>query len=93
MPGSEAYSVNLPPDMTGATDGYILRKDDESVGQSVLCSAINDYSGKNYSFIYGERKKKMLKSERVKSMSRWPDKNSVTAQDGIIVIKLSESDK
>ena len=93
LPGSEAYSVNLPPDMTGATDGYILRKDDESVGQSVLCSAINDYSGKNYSFIYGERKKEMLKSERVKSMSRWPDKNSVTAQDGIIVIKLSESDK
>lgn len=93
LPGSEAYSVNLPPDITGTTDGYILRKDDESVGQSVLCSAINDYSGKSYSFICGERKKEMLESKRVKSMPRWPDKNSVTAEDGIIVIKLSETDE
>ncbi|MDO5477675.1 MAG: hypothetical protein Q4G23_00735, partial [Clostridia bacterium] len=28
---SEAYSVNLTPDITGITDGYILRADDETV--------------------------------------------------------------
>ena len=54
LEGSEAYSANLPPDITGTTDGYILRADDEMVGQSVLCSALNDYCGKSYSFLFNE---------------------------------------
>ena len=88
LPGSEAYSVNLPPEMTGTTDSYILRADDETVGQSVLCSAINDYCGKEYRFVSGERKREMLNTEAVKEMDFWPGKNSVAVTDGIIVIKL-----
>ncbi len=86
---SDAYSVTLTPDITGITDGYILRADDETVGQSVLCSALNDYSGKNYTFISGEEKKKILKREDIKSMHKWPQKDCVTILDNIIVIKLS----
>ena len=85
---SEAYSVNLTPDITGITDGYIIRKDDEVVGQSVLTSALNDYCGKNFAFISGDQKTEMLKKEEIKSMEKWPAKNCVAIVDDIIVIKL-----
>ncbi len=88
--GSEAYSSDLPPDMTGTTDGFILRADDEVVGQSVFCSAINDYCAKDYKFLYGERKKEMLAKDEVRAMKAWPDKSSVLALDGVVVLKLGE---
>ncbi|MBQ7792680.1 MAG: hypothetical protein IJ367_04235, partial [Clostridia bacterium] len=85
---SETYSVNLPPDMTGITDGYVLRADDETVGQSVLCSALNDYCGKDYSFVSGEEKKQMMQKETIQSMGRWPQEGCVAIIDDILVIKL-----
>ena len=85
---SEAYSVNLTPDMTGITDGYIIRKDDEVVGQSVLTSALNDYCGKNYTFISGDQKETMLKREDIKSMGKWPMEDCVAVVDNIVIVKL-----
>ncbi len=85
---SDAYSVNLTPDMTGITDGYILRADDETVGQSVLCSALNDYCDKNYTFVSGEEKTKLTQREEVKAMGQWPSKDCVAVIDDTIVIKL-----
>lgn len=90
LPGSEAYSVNLPPDMTGTTDGFILRADDEVVGQSVLCSALNDYCGTNYQFLAGEAKQSILEKLDVDSLGNWPEKNSIRVLDGVIVIKLGD---
>ena len=87
---SEAYSVKLPPDMTGTTDGYILRADDEMVGQSVLCSALNDYCGKEYRFISGEEKSDILKKIDTDSLNNWPAKNSISVIDNVIVIKLGD---
>ena len=57
---SHAYSSDISLDMTGATDGYIIRADDEIVGQSVLCSALNDYCGKDYKFLAGKEKQQLL---------------------------------
>ena len=88
LEGSEAYSSDLPPDLTGTTDSYILRKDDEMVGQSVLCSALNDYCGKNYDFVAGEEKKSIMETEYVKNMDYWPGKNSIGVSGDVIVIKL-----
>lgn len=90
LPGSEAYSDNLPPNMTGTTGEYILRADDEIVGQSVLCSALNDYCGKEYMFVHGEEKQALLKRDEVMKMDCWPGKNSVAVIDDVIVIKLGE---
>lgn len=90
LPESEAYSVVLPPDMTGTTDGYILRADDEKVGQSVLCSALNDYCGTNYKFVSGEEKSNLLKRIDTDSLTNWPEKNSISVIDNVVVIKLSD---
>ncbi|MBQ2932967.1 MAG: glucosyltransferase domain-containing protein [Clostridia bacterium] len=90
LPESEAYSAVLPPDMTGTTDGYIVRADDEIVGQSVLCSALNDYCGKKYKFISGEEKSDLLKRIDADSLNNWPEKNSISVVDNVIVIKLGD---
>ena len=87
---SEAYSSYLSLDMTGTTDGYIIRADDEIVGQSVLCSALNDYCGKEYKFIAGDTKNDLLKKFDVNSLNNWPEKNSIAIGDNVIVIKLSD---
>ena len=76
--------------MTGTTDGYILRADDETVGQSVLCSALNDYCGKEYDFIAGEEKTRLLAELNADGQENWPAKHSITVKDNVIVIKLSD---
>ena len=88
LENSRDYSVNLPPDITGITDGFIIRADDETVGQSVFCATFNDYCDKNYDFISGEEKKALMSREDVKNMGVWPEKNCVTVVDNVIIIKL-----
>lgn len=88
LDNSEAYSVNLTPNITGITDGLIIRADDEVVGQSVFCSALNDYCDKSYIFVYGDEKQKLMKMDNVKSLDNWPSQNCITVIDSTIVIKL-----
>ncbi len=88
MEESKAYSSNVFLDITGITDGYILFGDDESVGQSVICSALNDYCAKDYTFISGQRKKDLIKKYEVEKMPLWPEKGCLKIEDNIIVIKF-----
>ena len=88
LDNSQNYSSNLPPDITGITDGYIIRADDETVKQSVLTAALRDYCEMDYEFVSGEVKKMLAQSEKVEAMGEWPAKDSVAAVDGTIVIKL-----
>lgn len=89
LDNSESYSVNLTPDITGITDGYIIRADDETVNQSVLCSALSDYCEMDYKFISGEEKKALMQTEAVKAMNIWPAKDCVAVIDDTVIIKLS----
>ncbi len=88
LDNSEDYSVNLTPDITGITDGYIIRRDDETVGQSVLTSALSDYSEIDYDFVSGEEKKRIIQREDVKSMGKWPAENCIKVIDDTVIIKL-----
>ena len=88
LDNSEAYSVNLAPDITGITDGYIIRADDETVGQSVLCSALSDYCEMDYEFVSGAEKQQLMQREPVSSMGKWPAKDCVAVVDDTVVIKL-----
>ena len=85
---SRSYSVNLPPEITGITDGFIIRFDDETVGQSVFTSALNEYCGKNYDFLSGEEKRKLAHTEEVKNMEAWPGKNCIKVIGDTVVVKL-----
>ena len=88
LDNSESYSVDLPPNVTGITDGYIIRADDETVGQSVVTAALRDYCEMDYDFLYGDEKKEFLQKDQVKAMEKWPSESSVAVIDNTIVIKL-----
>ncbi len=92
LPDSEAYSAQLPPDMTGTTDGLILRADDEIVGQSVLCTALNDYGGTSYTFVTGEEKAALLATAEVQDLKNWPAKQSVCVINDVVVVKLGNEE-
>lgn len=93
LDNSLAYSVSLPPEITGVTDGYIIRYDDESVGQSVFTSALNDYCGKSYEFISGELKKEILSAPEIKAMNKWPAKDCIAVKDDIVIVILGTEDE
>ena len=88
LDNSDSYSVNLTPDITGITDGYIIRHDDEIVGQSVLCSALSDYCEKNYEFVSGDEKKAILGRDDVAALQNWPSKDCIMVVDNTVIIKL-----
>ena len=88
LENSEAYSAYVSLDMTGVTDGFILRADDEIVGQSVLCSALNDYCGTDYRFLYGEEKAELIEKSSAEDMGIWPASDSINVIDNVIIIKL-----
>ena len=90
LDNSEAYSSDISLDMTGTTDGHIIRADDEIVGQSVLCSALNDYCGKDYKFLSGKEKQELLGKIDENKLSNWPDKNSIQIIDNVIIVKLGD---
>ena len=90
LDNSEDYSVNLTPDITGITDGYIIRADDETVGQSVLCSALTDYCEKDYKFVSGKEKQKLIQTDEVKAMPVWPADGCVKVIDDTVIIRLGE---
>ena len=92
LENSEEYSVNLTPDITGTTDGFIIRADDETVKQSVLTASLNDYCDKSYKFLSGEEKKALAQREEVKAMEKWPQKGCVLVIDNVIIIKLGETE-
>ena len=89
LDNSEHYHVNLPPNITGITDGYILRADDETVEQSVLCSALADYCEKDYVFLSGDEKQALVQRDAVQSMGTWPAADSIAVIDRTLIIKFS----
>lgn len=91
LKNSEDYSVNLPPEITGVTDGVILRRDDETVGQSVLTSALRDYCGIDLDFLSGSSARELKNSDAVRNMPCWPADGSVSLIDDAVVVKLSEN--
>lgn len=90
LENSEAYEVNFPPKITGTTDGLIIRKDDETVHQSVLTSALKDYCDISLEFLAGKEAAEMKGTDTVKNMPCWPKNGSVEILDDTVIVKLGE---
>ena len=86
---SNPYSVDLPPEITGITDGVIIRHDDEAVGQSVLADALRDYGDISLAFVAGEEARELEATDTVRQMPCWPAAGSVTIIDDTVIVKLS----
>ena len=55
-----------------------------------MCSALNDYCGKDYKFLSGKEKSDFLNKYDTDDLNNWPHKNSVAVKDNVIVIKLGD---
>ena len=90
LPDSRAYSADLSPEMTGYTAGLILRADKQSMGQSVLTAALNDYCSTDYTFATRAEKQQLLALDEVRQMPLWPQTGSVAVVGDTIVIRAGE---
>ena len=90
LSGAEVYSSNLPPDMTGMTDSWILRKQDTSMGENVTQAMLRDYCGISYEDTTEEEKLRLAGTEAYQQMPCWPEPGSIAAIDGVLVVKYSD---
>lgn len=88
LPGSEDISVDFPPDMTGITDSYIIRKQDTMMQENVTQAMLRDYCGISYEDTTKEDIEKIYQKKKVSQMNCWPEKNSLTVVDDILVVKF-----
>lgn len=88
-PDSAAWSTHIRLDLTGMTDGSLLRPDDHTVNQSVITATINDYCQKGFRFATIEERRALAKDPRVLKMPFWPERGSIAVIDGYVVLRLS----
>ncbi len=87
-PDSAAWSTHVRLDLTGMTDGSLLRPDDYTVNQSVITATINDYCQKDFRFATVDERRALAKDPRVLKMPFWPERGSVAVIDGCVVLRL-----
>ena len=87
-PDSAAWSTHVRLDLTGMTDGSLLRPDDYTVNQSVITATINDYCQKDFRFATVDERRALAKDPRVLKMPFWPERGSVAVIDGYVVLRL-----
>lgn len=88
LPESEKISVNFPPDMTGITDSYIIRKQDTMMQENVTQAMLRDYCGIEYEDTTEEDIQKLRETKECIQMKAWPEENSVTVIEDTLVIKF-----
>ena len=91
LPGSEMYSSMIPPDMTGITDGYIIRETDAVIkDQNVILSTLEDYCGLKYKNCETEEIEKMKKEGVLDKMQPWSSEQSVAVYRNILIVYLGD---
>lgn len=81
--GSDTISLNLPPDMTGFSDGYIMT---HALHYSRL---LDRYHGFSFTPMNDEMTKALAENEIVRDMPCYPEDGYIRAVSGTLVIKFS----
>lgn len=92
LPGSEDISVDLPPDMTGITDGYIIRKQDTEMAENVTQIMLKDYCELDYENTTEQEIEELKKTEAFHTMKNWPEESAVRIIDDTLVIKFGKEE-
>ena len=91
LAGSEEYSLNITPDMTGFTKGYILRETDEVIAdQFVVARFLREYTGLELENTDEKYTKAFEQSKEFEKMKPWPAKESVLVKDDTVIVYLGE---
>lgn len=82
--GSDTISLNLPPDMTGFSDGYLMT---HALHYSLL---LERYHGFSFTPMNDEMTRAFAENEIVRSMPCYPEDGYIRAVSGTLVIKFSD---
>lgn len=82
--GSDTISLNLPPDMTGFSDGYLMT---HALHYSLL---LERYHGFSFTPMNDEMTKVFAENEIVRDMPCYPEDGYIRAVSGTLVIKFSD---
>lgn len=82
--GSDVISLNLPPDMTGFSDGYIMT---HALHYSLL---LDRYHGLSFTPVNDKTVKALTENPIVRDMPCYPAEGCVRAVSGTLVIKFSQ---
>lgn len=81
---SMAVSFNLPPDMTGFTEGYIMSS------PLHFQSMLKNYCGIELDLVDQDRLEEMKETESYQNMKSWPRADSIQIKDHVLIIKIGE---
>lgn len=90
LPGSESISVNFPPDMTGITDHYIIRKQDAGMQENVVQAMLRDYCGLSFEDTTKEELELLLADPEYQEMGYWPEQDGISVIGNTLVIQFKE---
>lgn len=90
LPGSNSISVNFPPDMTGITDSYIIRKQDTEMQENVVQAMLRDYCGLFYEDTTEKEIETIQQQPEFYQMNCWPAQNSIAVIGDTLVIQFEE---
>lgn len=90
LPGSESISVNFPPDMTGITDHYIIRKQDAGMQENVVQAMLRDYCGLLFKDTTKEELELLLANPEYQQMGYWPEQDGISVIGNTLVIQFKE---
>jgi len=90
LPGSEAIGIPFPPNMTGITDGYIIRKQDTMMHENVTQAMLRDYCGLSFGDTSEEEIQEICRTDRFAEMGNWPEQGSIAVIDNTLVVKFGE---
>ena len=91
LAGSEEYSFDMTPDMTGFTKGLILRETDEIIAdQFVLSTFLREYTGLDLENATEEDTKLIEQSEDFKNMTPWPAKGAIKVKGDTVIVYLGK---
>lgn len=82
LPESYDLSLNLPPDMTGIIDGYIMSTPFHY--QAML----SQYCDLSYDLLADEEQERLLANEALLSLPIWPQDGCISIVDDILVIRM-----
>lgn len=84
LPGSDEISFNLPPDMTGITEGYIM-----STPVHYQCMLAQDWE-LEYELAEESERLRIAAAKEYQSMPVWPEEGSIVVIEDTIVINLGK---
>lgn len=82
LPNSSDISLNIPPDMTGIIDGYIMSTPVH------FQAMLSQYCDLHYELLNKEEQTRLLETSLIRNIPVWPQEGCIKIVDNVLVIQI-----